>query len=106
MASYQYEPGDEFRSVENALALVAAFRAEFTTPLKDGVWVQRQLRRLTSTETAEETVAELERIVNGCLYLASALVEGVAESAHRSAQEVLADYRSEIEKNIPGMGID
>jgi hypothetical protein len=106
MAEYEYEPGDEFRNVENALALVAAFRAEFTTPLKDGVWVQRQLRRLTSTQTPDETVAELERIVNGCLYLSSALVQGLAECAQRPPEEVLNDFRSEIEKNIPGMGID
>ena len=105
MAHYEYEPGDEFRSVDNALALVTAFRAEFTTPLHDGVWVQRHLRRLTANESPDETVEELERIVNGLLYLACALVEGFAESARRTPEEIIADYRGEIEKNIPGMGI-
>jgi hypothetical protein len=106
MTEYEYQPGDEFRAVDNALALVTVFREGFKSPLTDGQWVQQRLRRSTASETPEEVVSELERLVNGLVYLGSVLIEELSEQTGRPAEEIIADCKSETERNIPGLGVN
>lgn len=95
-----YGPGGEFRNVERALRLLTAFRRTYDPPQVDNQLFQQELRGLVELETPEETSVGIGRMVNGFLFLTSALVDALAERDECSGEEVMAAYRRRTEENI------
>jgi len=94
----------ELQYVNRALEFAAAVQSDPAAPIGRNAAVQEQMRRIVAFDTPEQIGEEMSKVVNGFLFLTTALIGQLAETTKTTPDQVIEVFRRQTQENIRNVG--